>query len=558
MRPRFPRTSRKPSPLLRLATIPFVLMVWGSLVAAEATPTGSVNYYELSLPVDELVYVAPVHVKVSAAGGTFITHQAEAGRQLILRLLGMKERISADLFKGIVTEAVRNQDQKILLPLIHVALTRGDYVEFDSSDIWDRMATVPLVRGGLRDLMEHEGEGAIPARLCECAQALAMSGGELPGLIARIADTCISRAVSGALDRMGQGSSVSEVASYVSRAHEVFGVEARSEAVQAQRLVGDLDNLEQSINTSDVQAFTVALASLKGWAMRGDGSVAALTGSRLTGRFIEQAFRSERSDSIVLLLPHINPEQRTPMLHAAVAESVRQMSSQQAQDILTPELWAALGIYVEKDEEVAARVGEVVQRVCESLIAAGNAEAAYRFLVQVPVAYVNVMPGMRSTGSRVIDGLLDSRDPEQVSRAAEVIIFDHTYLRMVRVWLARHGLSFVGCIVPIGLIGGFFVAWRCRRYASQSDRRLGRGSAEGAGASCDLPADFVAGLALFGLSPGATKADLKVAYRAAVKRCHPDRDSGVRREDPSDFIRLTAEYQRLVGLYDEFERSAKL
>lgn len=50
-------------------------------------------------------------------------------------------------------------------------------------------------------------------------------------------------------------------------------------------------------------------------------------------------------------------------------------------------------------------------------------------------------------------------------------------------------------------------------------------------------------LAVLGLAPGATKQQVKTAFRALVKEVHPDA-SGVNSADQADFLRLHTAYER--------------
>lgn len=59
-------------------------------------------------------------------------------------------------------------------------------------------------------------------------------------------------------------------------------------------------------------------------------------------------------------------------------------------------------------------------------------------------------------------------------------------------------------------------------------------------------------LALFGLPPTATRADLKVAWREAAQRWHPDKaaDAAARNEHHLRFLAYQAAYERLCAAYD--------
>jgi hypothetical protein len=63
--------------------------------------------------------------------------------------------------------------------------------------------------------------------------------------------------------------------------------------------------------------------------------------------------------------------------------------------------------------------------------------------------------------------------------------------------------------------------------------------------------EFDALLRVFGLNPNATMTEIKIAYRHAVKSCHPDRNPKGDEKTSDRFIELTRQYERLLVLFRE-------
>jgi curved DNA-binding protein CbpA len=58
-------------------------------------------------------------------------------------------------------------------------------------------------------------------------------------------------------------------------------------------------------------------------------------------------------------------------------------------------------------------------------------------------------------------------------------------------------------------------------------------------------------LRVFALRPGVSLQRIKVAYRNAVKTCHPDLNPNSGEDEANQFIRLTKTYERLLRLHEE-------
>lgn len=65
----------------------------------------------------------------------------------------------------------------------------------------------------------------------------------------------------------------------------------------------------------------------------------------------------------------------------------------------------------------------------------------------------------------------------------------------------------------------------------------------------EYPAEYLAALKVFDLSPKASLKDIKRAYRLAVKKHHPDLKDQASREDQLFFIKLHLEYEKLLKFY---------
>lgn len=97
-----------------------------------------------------------------------------------------------------------------------------------------------------------------------------------------------------------------------------------------------------------------------------------------------------------------------------------------------------------------------------------------------------------------------------------------------------------------------------RRAAQAAERYHSQFAAESLRADGFMDVDeYAASLKKFHLHPGASLADIKNAYRHAVKTLHPDINPRATNEDTDIFIDLTKTYERLLVLYAEREQRAK-
>ena len=75
--------------------------------------------------------------------------------------------------------------------------------------------------------------------------------------------------------------------------------------------------------------------------------------------------------------------------------------------------------------------------------------------------------------------------------------------------------------------------------------------AQGAGVEVRLSAEYLEVLKFFNLNPQVSIAEIKLAYRQAVKAVHPDLNQGAPADTTEEFICITQRYERLLELHEQ-------
>lgn len=531
---------------------------------AAALPYRShVNYHDVAIQVDRVVPVAPKALQVTVGSDTFVVAEADAGKQVIRHMLDGRVEFAPSMISSIALEAARNADSVIVSPMLEHALQSLECVSCDSSAFWQEIAARETGLDGIVWALGRRNDSFLQRRVCAGLQSLHeahfnFTSRLTEGVIRREADTCLRLEFAPVLRELFHSGAVREALAKLRAIHGVFGVSASAESMSAQRVIHHVATLVSALDASRPDTFAQEVLAVQELAQGFGIEAGSLASAALGDRFVQRIIQGGRLGAVLEYLPSVNLQHRTPVLHEAVVKSIDGVSAQNAFQLISPRVVDALGVFIEKDEEIQAHVATLIARVVGGFLAEGEVDSACSFLSLWSKTPPGISPSLRKCTLSIIEALLYRGDHK---RAVELASVDRDYYKGflgVKLKLAQLGLSdrfSLGLIVILAVVT---LTWlrRCIRSLSTTQRGETDASTRSplGGESCRACSkpnsdDLIESLSFFGLKPGVTLQEIKSAYRSAVKRCHPDRSSDMGSNDNGEFIDLTKQYHRLLALY---------
>jgi hypothetical protein len=371
----------------------------------------------------------------------------------------------------------------------------------------------------------------------------------------------VQRALSGVF----LGNDADVLAADLRRLALVFDGDVGSENGLLRETDNALTNLSAAGAQDDVRLFEDSVSRLKQHGASLGLQVQDLEPSLLRERFVVRAAERGAFESVFAMLPHIRGDKRTPTVHAAVLRSLLGISADKVAQSITADTQAALELFAEKDEEIAAKNQMLVRRGVQYCLAHGQPEEAFRLLRGVRGASGALHESLVPLVSDLVKAFLD-RSQRDSAQAVAAVFGQRLGLRaQLNLYLSHFGVSFLQAVSALGAFLGCGLAWFVRKRKRLAlESRIepeNRGKPDSAADAslvnkAEAPsAELVKALASFGLGPGATLTEIKNTYRMRVKECHPDRNRESSAPDNDEFVRLTTEYDLLLALYQR-ERTA--
>lgn len=537
------------------------LLVWSSSISA--TPAHTVSYHGIPLQVESRREIAPGTLQLFLGGESFVIAEAEAGRGVLLRLLSnSSEELTPSLVQSVARRSAQIPDGEVLEATLGVIFQHDEWTEFDAHSAWQDISASEVGRARLVSALSKVVGGNITDVVCSSVRALF----EFPPtlqveLLARqVSPECRKVGARRAIREVFRGHDLGAAAQDVQRLAIIFEDDLPAGQRSLREVSAAISDLQSVLAKSDASKFESAVLTLdevgRGFAVLDTDR----DPSRLREKFIVEAVTRGSFRSALAVLSTVQPDRRTPDLHAAVIRALDGLGADEIADAITPDVQAALRVFAEKDEEIALRNQMVVQRGAEFCLGNAKLEDAYRLLHGALTTQGALPAKLTPVGLRVVRAFLEGSDSKQADNVALSLNVRPGIFLAARLALARAGLSlgsvFLAVLVLITCFAGWYIRLSNRRRIEargQDDReadsqagssrstlaRRGRGCSE----------ELAGALATFGLQPGASLSDIKNAYRARVKECHPDRTPHASSGDNDEFVRLTAEYDRLLMLY---------
>jgi hypothetical protein len=543
------------------AVLPLTICV--NDACAAPTATTSVSYHGVALEVQERTQVGPDTLQISCDGEVFVVAESEAGRGVAMRLLSRPSvSLTAHAVANIATRAAGVPDGEVLGTALRVIFQRDDWVDFDSVQAWQNIVASEVGRARIVSALSEAAERKITSRACSSLRALYDFPPTLQveALARKAAGECSRVGVQQAIRDAFLGNDTNLLAADLRRLALVFYGDAGSEKGFLPEADSALTNLSAASTRSDVRLFEDSVSRLK---QCGEGlgmPAQDLDPSLLREQFVVYAADRGSFQSVFAAVPRIRGDKRTPAVHAAVLRALDGISADKVAESITTDAQAALQVFAEKDEEIALRNQMTVQRGVEYCLAHGQPEEAFRLLRGARNASGALPEKLAELVSQVVQEFLDQSQRE---RAEEVVtVFNHRLgvFTRLNLYLSRFGLSLRHVVSALVILVVCGVAWCIRKRKgvviesrvgaeSQSNQRAAAAETSSASKPQTPSEELVRALASFGLEPGATLSEIKNAYRARVKECHPDRNPDAPLRDNNEFVQLTTQYELLLALY---------
>ncbi len=560
-----------------------------------------VLYHGVPLPVDERLLVGGELLKIALFGEAFLVSPADAPRQVVLRYIKhakiahadfkdversprAQHGISNDELRSVALAAAQKLDSQVLQAVAVLGVTAQAAQAFSSQELWRHLVINTEMRAKLWLAVDGVRNHAITQRLCLAGAAVVRAEGE-PQLVApktapnvaqrgyvspEVAELCIQQANQGALEALFAGGDPARIL-------EALRIDSRPFMLQVIASESDksvssvesiLANLTQSLSDLDSQRFEQTLKALVA-----TGATFGVSGDLTPTRqvFIARAIAQGAWRIAIEQISQIRFESRSSITHTQLVTALRGLSTRDWEIMLNPQIRPVLVRYVSKDEEFLSQWSATHRRLIFDLLEAESVDAAQRLAralqqEDMTVAH-SVVP---QVANAVVEGYLRRKDLQQAELALQELRAKPTLALRVRLIAARWGLSVVRVAVVLAIILAFIVLklklaqiikGRGQTYRTTPDSTNHRAYITGAGESAanqnttSFSEEYIEALRLFGLEPGATLTQIKNSYRSAVKNYHPDRSGGGANDDPTQFIRLTEEYEKLLRMHKNHGQS---
>ncbi len=529
-----------------------------------ATPAHTVSYHGIPLQVESRREVGPGTLQLSVRGESFVIAEAEAGRGVLLRLLASSSAdFTPTLVRSVAGRAAQIPDREVLEAALAVIFLHKEWTEFDAPSAWQDVAASEVGRAHLVSALNKAVEATITEAVCSSVRALF----EFPPtlqverLATQVAPECKKFGAYRAIREVFRGGDLKVATQDVERLAIIFEDESPTKQRSPREVSAAIASLQSALEKSDASQFERAILSLSEIGKELAVQEVDRESTRLREQFVVQAVKQGSVRSALAVLPTIKSDKRTPELHMAVLRVLDALGAEEIGDVLTPDAQVALRVFAEKDEEIAVRYQTAVRRGVESCLRDAKLEDAFRLLSGALTAQGVLPSQLAPAGLQVVRAFLSKSDSNRADEVAQSLNVRPGIFLALRLALARVGLSLEHVFLVVLLLIATVAAWRTRRrkqlreqphtYGERVGNTQAGSSREGAApVTHGYSKELTEALATFGLQPGASLSDIKNAYRARVKACHPDRTPhNASSENNDEFVRLTAEYDRLLILY---------
>jgi hypothetical protein len=557
----------------------FLASIFLSVSCALAEP---VSYSSVPLVADEVTPVGGEQLKIVVGGESFITSRKDAGKKVAALYLA-KPKLSQKLVKPQVTElileATRLQDRELATSATGFAISSGMFSEQEFRSLVTKLKSIPEGVQVLEQGIIRGGEQAKGRSFCIALQYLdptrLVSFKDLvPLIVYRHQFECTEYLRSRAQSLL-EGGDIEGAQEALETAIAAFndGSEQFLEIVTVQK---KLEKLRTALKDGDV-ANAAAL-------LNGVFDVPLMRPSKeriyplIVDALIDNLLVRGETGKALEAVPLMDFNRRTDREDDQIVKVLKEVRTKEQVNLRSSDVRRVLRAFSEKSDFVRDEYLAALSRIATDLIIQGNDVAVPHVLEQM----IEVRPDPSFDNDRIrLDWarmLLSRGEAYKADDVLMGVVTGVPLLTQVRMMVATiNWLSAVLVLLCGAALFGIMRIKRARvvtkveaeqgKFKTESRRRRGAPGRLEQEDEEPQPRPFVAFaggarseraleqydrcLATFGLKAGVNLSGIKVAYRNAVKSCHPDLNPNSTAADTERFIELTKVYDELLKLHAE-------
>ena len=473
----------------------------------------SVSYQGIALPVTSLGKLGHGQVAVSVFNQAALVSESQVGRRVVLLYTssGRLHDLSLQSIGELLVAASADGDGQLTVALLTALLRDPIILNADVVKIVQQMTATELGRRSLVEALREVVPQSATDRVCPIIFQLNVQ--ELESLVLQgreLLDPLV-RCRSYGFDLAAQDFTQGRIEPGTQRVQQVVALMQgdASERVELLAWLSSVSMVRKSEAALDNKTFEQHLEILR---------VAPLTArlapsitKQLALAFAERALAQGQANLTLRIIANLNFNERTTKHHELLLRALDLQPAAVMQAMAEPTIKTALLLYAGKDEQIAVKIAPLLYAQAEL-----SQRPAESILLRIKRALVPI-----SLASGVLLLLLfifirqrrQSRQRQEHSRAQALHSEDPN------------------------------------RYEAELAPKQPR--AQGAGVEVRLSAEYLEVLKFFNLNPQVSIAEIKLAYRQAVKAVHPDLNQGAPADTTEEFICITQRYERLLELHEQ-------
>ena len=473
----------------------------------------SVSYQGIALPVTSLGKLGHGQVAVAVFNQAALVSESQVGRRVVLLYTssGRLHDLSLQSIGELLVAASADGDGQLTAALLTALLRDPIILHADVVKIVQQMTATELGRRSLVEALREVVPQSTTDRICPIIFQLNVQ--ELESLVLQGRELLepLVRCRSYGFDLAAQDFTQGRIEPGTQRVQQVVALMQgdASERVELLAWLSSVSMVRKSEAALDNKTFEQHLEILR---------VAPLTArlapsitKQLALAFAERALAQGQAVLTLRIIANLNFNERTTKHHELLLRALDLQPAAVMQSMAEPTIKTALLLYASKDEQIAAKIAPLLYAQAEL-----SQRPAESILLRIKRALVPI-----SLASGVLLLLLfifirqrrQSRQRQEHSRAQALHSEDPN------------------------------------RYEAELAPKQPR--AQGAGVEVRLSAEYLEVLKFFNLNPQVSIAEIKLAYRQAVKAVHPDLNQGAPADTTEEFICITQRYERLLELHEQ-------
>jgi hypothetical protein len=547
------------------------------------SPNAHVVFNGVELAVSERVEIGGDLVKLSLGDKSALVSKTSEGRKVAewyLSSAAASQNLELMQLKGIISTAIALRDEA----LIDLALARAIDVgglcrncesELSRAQFWRCLSPLKSLDDDeflLKALMRIDPlklhEGVVVDRFCQAGAVLTAN---LLAAKRRSLDQVLPDI--GFIERCSRSLMVSYLQDLFSGVNGSLSIAELEQIWELAELKRDnapissiysglsaIKDLNHSINSGNSILFSEALSRVQDLA---SSLQIKLNDVAIREHFIGQAIHNVRFGDALLQFKRIDIKLRSPRTHALLLKIIQGLTTNERELLSDADLQAIVKVYAQKDSEVQGALLGAYLRIGPSQSDHGFTDSDLILAREFKGLGANLTEIDFDFFEPVVRQRLEMGDIAGALGIVDEFDLNLSFRTRLRLSLARLApFSLLGVppaliavtTILIGVVARHFLGARRRSaYGSKIGQQV---SARDKQEGVLFSDEYISALASFSLTPAATKEDIKNAYRAAVKRCHPDL-AGVSEGSQGNgdvattrFIELKERYERLLKLYE--------